>query len=265
MNLNIKQRIGLSFWFLGGLFIINSVITIATLLKNQKLSERISNIVLPSMHGIDELNTVLLESKMYTTNWVFLRANLEDKELLKKIHNREYNAIKEKLTVYTNRWAQKKITDSLQQVYARFEQLLVTEKEIMESLQQFEDYDDPVIKLEAERKVEDELLPQTAAIIRSLDNIHTLGNQFLKHESETLANRRYILRLFIVILSLVFILIGFVLSVYFSNKIISPITRIRHMVNDLGLGITNKLDHHTTHDEIGEMVVAVNNLSKKIH
>jgi signal transduction histidine kinase/DNA-binding response OmpR family regulator len=265
MKLSIKQRIAFSFWFLGALFIINSVFTIGTTIRNQKLSERISNVVFPSMQGIEELNTMLLESKMYTTNWVFLRANLEDKELLKKIHDREYKAIKEKLIAYTNKWAQKSITDSLQQVYARFEQLLVTEKEIMGSLQQFEDYDDPVIKLEAERKLEDELLPQTTTIIRSLDNIHTLGNQFLKQESRTLAKRRFTLRLFIVILSLVFILIGFVLSVYFSKKIIAPITRIRHMVNDLGMGITNKLDHHTTRDEIGEMVVAVNNLSGKLH
>lgn len=264
MKLSIKQRIAFSFWILGGLFIINSVITIITTIRNQRLSERFSNIVLPTMQGIDELNAVLLESKMYTTNWVFLRANQEDKELLKKIHDRGYNAIKEKLTAYTNAWAQKGITDSLQQVYTRFEQLLVTEKEIMGSLQQFADYDDPVIKLEAERKVEDELLPQTTAIVRSLANIHTLGNQFLQRESDILAKSRFTLRLFIVILSLAFILIVFVLSIYFSKQIIAPIARIRHMVNDLGMGITNKIDHHTTRDEIGEMVAAVNNLSEKL-
>lgn len=264
MKLSIKQRIAFSFWILGGLFIINSVITIVTTIKNQRLSERFSNIVLPTMQGIDELNTVLLESKMYTTNWVFLRANLEDKELLKKIHGWEYNAVKKKLTAYANAWAQKSVTDSLQHVYTRFEQLLVTEKEIMGSLQQFEDYDDPVIKLEAERKVEDELLPQTTAIVRSLANIHTLGNQFLQHESDILAKSRFTLRLFIVILSLAFILIVFVLSIYFSKQIIAPITRIRHMVNDLGMGITNKIDHHTIGDEIGEMVAAVNNLSGKL-
>jgi signal transduction histidine kinase/CheY-like chemotaxis protein len=134
----------------------------------------------------------------------------------------------------------------------------------MGSLQQFEDYDDPVIKLEAERKVEDELLPQSAAIIRSLDNIHALSEKFLEQESDNLATSRSTLRSFIVILSLAFVLIGFLLSVYLSKKIISPITRIRHMVNDLGLGITSKLDHHTTRDEIGEMVVAVNSLSRKL-
>ncbi len=36
------------------------------------------------------------------------------------------------------------------------------------------------------------------------------------------------------------------------------------MVNDLGKGRTCRLDHYTTSDEIGEMVVAVNSLSEKL-
>jgi methyl-accepting chemotaxis protein len=216
------------------------------------------------MQGIDELNAVLLESKMYTTNWVFLRSNQGDKESLKKIHDTEYYALKKRIIANMKIWRQKSITDSLQQVFTRFEQLLVVEKEIMNSLQKFQDYDDPVTKMEAERKIEDDVLPQTAMIVRSLSNIHKLGNQFLELENTRLAQSRYNLRVFIIVLSLVFVLVGFLLSLYFSKKIITPITRIRNIVNDLGKGITSKLDHHTTRDEIGEMVVAVNNLSEKL-
>ncbi|WP_165760493.1 GAF domain-containing protein, partial [Niastella populi] len=228
------------------------------------MAERISNVVLPSMHGIDELNSMLLESKMYTTNWVFLRSNQEDKVLLKNIHDMEYYSLKKKMTAYTGKWAHANITDSLLQVYIRFEKLLVIEKEIMQSLQKFEDYDDPVIKLEAERKLEDEVLPQTAAIILSLKNIDKLGNQYVEQENARLAQRRSDMRVFIIVLSVAFLLIGFLLSVYFSRIIIAPITRIRHMINDLGLGIISKVEYNTTRDEIGEMVVAVNNLSAKL-
>src|SRR5581483_5275723 len=142
MKLSIKQRIAFSFWFLAVLFLLNGAITIITLIHHQKLSENVSDVVLPSMQGLDDFNTLLLESKMYTTNWVFLRSKQEDKDLLKKIHNTEYFAVKQRLTAYTNRWAQKGITDSLQQVYARFEKLLGTENEIMASLQQFSEYEE---------------------------------------------------------------------------------------------------------------------------
>jgi signal transduction histidine kinase/CheY-like chemotaxis protein len=264
MKLSIKRRIALSFYLMGFLFVANGIITIVTLRHNHQLSKRISAVVLPSMEGIDDFNKMVLESKMYTTNWVFLRTNKEDRVLLRKIHDSGYHDLKIRLTTYTEAWAQKRITDSLQHVFARYEQLLVIEKEIMNSLQQFTDYDNPVAKLEAERKIVDEVLPRTAAIRNSLLNMHEYGWKMYASASQNLENARVRLRTFIIILIITFVLIGWLLSVYLIKRIISPINRIRNIVNDMGKGITSKLTHHTTHDEIGEMVMAVNNLSEKL-
>ena len=51
----------------------------------------------------------------------------------------------------------------------------------MGSLKVFKDYDDPVIKLEAERKVEEEILPRTAALMSSL--------KLFMHSVEALENK----------------------------------------------------------------------------
>src|SRR2546423_13268129 len=107
MNLSLKQRIYWSFWFLVTLFVINGIITIITLIHNQRLSEKISNVVLPSLETIDDFKKMVLESKMYTTNWVFLRSSQEDKDNLKKIHETEYYALKEKINAYSKLWSQK--------------------------------------------------------------------------------------------------------------------------------------------------------------
>jgi signal transduction histidine kinase/CheY-like chemotaxis protein len=264
MKLSIKRRIALSFYFMGILFITNGLITIFTLRHNHKLSEKTTNVVLPSMEGIDDFNTLLLESKMYTTNWVFLRTSEEDKVLLRKIHDSGYISLKKRIISYTTAWGEQGITDSLQKVFAKYEQLQRTEKEIMNSLQKFTDYDDPVVKMEAERKVEDEVLPQTAAIMNSLLNVHNYGWQIYNRGSENLENSRVRLRWLIIILIITFVLAGWLLSVYLTKRIISPINRIRDIVNDMGKGITSKLTHHTTRDEIGEMVIGVNNLSEKL-
>lgn len=264
MKLSIKRRIALSFYLMGFLFVANGIITIITLKHNHKLSKRISAVVLPAMEGIDDFNQMVLESKMYTTNWVFLRSSEEDKVLLRKIHDSGFQALKKRITTYTAAWSQKDITDSLQRAFVRYEQLLMIEKEIMNSLQQFTDYDDPVAKLEAERKLEDEVLPRTAAIKNSLLKIHDYGWRIYASANENLENSRVRLRTFIIILIITFVVIGWLLSVYLSKRIIAPINRIRNIVNDMGQGITSKLTHHTTHDEIGEMVVAVNNLSQKL-
>lgn len=264
MKLSIKQRIAISFYFMGFLFIANGIITIFTLRQNHRLSKHVSNIVLPSMEGIDNFTALLLKSKMYTTNWVFLRSNEKDKTQLQKIHDSGYWALKSRVTTCTSQWAQNGITDSLQQVFTHFERLLVTEKEIMLSLQKFEDYNDPVARLEAERILEDEVLPLSAVIENSLEQIHNYGWKLYAEASEHLEATRIKLRNLIIVLIMTFIVGGFLLSLYLIKKIISPINRIRHIVNDMGKGITSKLTHHTTRDEIGEMMVAVNNLSDKL-
>ncbi|OQP38656.1 hypothetical protein A4H97_18215 [Niastella yeongjuensis] len=249
---------------MGFLFIVNGAITIITLRHNHKLSKRIIDEVLPSVEGIDDLNALVLESKMCTTNWVFLRSNEKDKALLRKIHDFKYISLKKRIISHTTVWGEQGITDSLQKVFVRYEQLERAEKEIMNSLQTFKDYNDPVVKMEAQRKLEAEVLPQTVAIINSLQNIHNHGWRIYFRASENLEKARTRLRTFIITLIATFILIGWLQSVYLIKKIISPINRIRDIVNDMGKGITCKLTHHTTTDEIGEMVIAVNNLSEKL-
>src|ERR1700722_12444126 len=133
MNITIRKKIYWSFSVLVSLFVINGAITIITLGNNKKSSSNLSNVIDPSLQAMDDFKKMMLESKMYTTNWVFLRYKQEEKDSLK--------------------WV-----DSLNNIYTGFEQLLRIERGIMGSLGEFKDYDDPVTKLEAEQKVEEEIL-----------------------------------------------------------------------------------------------------------
>jgi light-regulated signal transduction histidine kinase (bacteriophytochrome) len=49
-----------------------------------------------------------------------------------------------------------------------------------------------------------------------------------------------------------------------TRVIIAPVNKIRFLINDLGKGIIRKIDGHSNSDEIGKMVLSVNNLSEKI-
>ncbi|HXB43705.1 MAG TPA: hypothetical protein VNV85_06600, partial [Puia sp.] len=70
--MSLKQKIYLSFSLLVLLFVINGVATIITLNNNKKLSENISRVIDPSLQATEDLGKILVESKMYSTNWVFL-------------------------------------------------------------------------------------------------------------------------------------------------------------------------------------------------
>lgn len=263
-HISIKARIYWSFFLLVSLFLVSGILTIVTLVSNQKLSDHINRVTDPSLRAMDDLNKMLIESKMYCTNWVFLRSSQSDKDALLKLHNTDYFKLKSKLNSFSSHWRNKNSIDSLYKILSGFELLQLEEKKIMGSLKKFDDYNDPIIKLEAERVIEDEVLPRTMALIISLNYII---NEKQKIRSDEEANLRYSsgeLRILIIAMVIITACIGFFLSVYMANIIISPINKIRHIVNELGKGIIQKTDHRTNGDEIGEMIRSVNNLSEKL-
>ena len=264
MNITIKKRIYWSFSLLVCLFVANGIFTIITLSNNKDASSRLSRVIDPSLQGIDEFKKMMLESKMYTTNWVFLRYKQEDKEQLKELHFTEYRKLRSRLDGYAEQWTNKAWADSLDRVYAGFEQLLRIERGIMGSLKEFKDYDDPVTKLESERKIEEEVLPRTTALMNSLNNINTFERGIRNEVNSRVESDSRLLSKVIIGQSVIIIFIGIFLSLYFANIIISPINKLRLIVNDLGKGITRIIEHNGKGDEIGEMVRSVNNLSEKL-
>jgi signal transduction histidine kinase len=264
-NISIKTRIYWSFFLLVSLFVVSGVLTIITLVRNQKLSDHIYRVMDPSLRAMDDLNKMFIESKMYCTNWVFLRSSQSDKDALIKLHNTDYFQLRSKLNGFSSKWRTRRSVDSLYKILSRFEQLQLEEKKIMGSLKKFEDYNDPLIKLEAERIIEDEVLPRTMSLINSLNYIID-AKQKVRADEE--ANLRYSsgeLRILIIAMVILTACIGFFLSVYMTNIIISPINKIRHIINELGKGIIQKTDHRANGDEIGEMIRSVNHLSEKLH
>jgi methyl-accepting chemotaxis protein len=264
-NISLRTRIYWSFFLLVSLFVINGVITIITLINNQKLSDHIYKVTDPSLRAMDDLDKMLIESKMYCTNWVFLRSSQSDKDALLKLHTTDYSTLRSKLNFFASQWRNKKSIDSLHKVLSGFEVLQSEHKKIMGLLKKFEDYNDPLIKLEAERIIEDEVLPRTMSLIISLKYIIN-DKQNIRSEEE--ANLRYSsgeLRMLVIAMAVITACIGLLLSVYMTNIIISPINKIRHIVNELGKGIIQKAAHRANRDEIGEMIRSVNNLSEKLN
>jgi signal transduction histidine kinase/DNA-binding response OmpR family regulator len=264
MSLSIKRRIYLSFSVLVSLFVINGAASIITLNRNKVLAQHISTELDPYLQELDDFRDMLVASKMYTTNWVFLRSNQNDKEALKKLHNEDYPKLKAKLNLSLAVLDDKSMPTDLKNIYTGFEQLLLIEKKTMVSLGKFEDYDDPVAKLEAERVVEDELLPRTAILIGELDKMDSRASESRIQKNKDLEHFSMLLRILISILALAIICMGVLLSLYMTKIIIRPLNKIKDIVNGLGKGIIGKIDQRASKDEIGEMIHAVNNLSEKL-
>ncbi len=264
MHLSIKNKIYWSFFSLVLLFIVNAVASIVTINNNKKLSESISNVIDPALQNTGNLEDLVVQSKIFTTNWVFLRSDQKDKDALKALQDSEYPNLKSKMNLLFLKINDKQMTDSLSRIYAGFDQLVITEKGIMLLLQKDEDYDDPVKKAEAERSLKTALLPRTLKLISSLDVLVSFAEDMINEKNQALADSSKNLRILISVLGVAIIFIALFLCYYMTHIIIKPIHKIKHIVNDLGKGVIAVINQNSVKDEIGEMITSVNNLSKRL-
>ena len=258
--MTIKSKIFLSFSVLVALFILNGVATILTLNKNKRLAQHTVEILMPSSDALDSLTLMLVESKMYSTNWVFLRYNNADKQSLMFIEDKQYSDLKEKLNFYKRQWNDTRWTDSLGHIIGGFEYLLAVDRRIMEMLKSFRDYDDPVSKHEAEHLVETEVLPISAALLHSLNNLNESIKLADQQENDRRVHDSMMLRTEIIVLVIIIVFAGGFFSLYMTRLIIHPIHRMRAIINDLGRGVIRPIETPRNRDEIGTMVDSINNL-----
>jgi signal transduction histidine kinase len=260
---SIRYRIYRSFFLLVLFFVVNAVITIFVTGYNKRLSAHITTVIDPSVQALQDFKMILVKSKMLTTNWVFLRANQDDKQSLKNLHTVDYPQLKRKLHTLSNKLDNPRLADSLQHVFTRFEQVIAIEKAIMASLQTFGDYNDPVKKLEAERVLEEQVIPRTEQLTVALNKIDGEENGIKIAAYDHREHYSLFIGVLILVLAIIIIGLGILLSVYLINIITEPIKKIKNMVDDLGKGKIGKIDYPVK-DELGEMVRAVNNLAEKL-
>jgi len=264
MRISIRNRIYWSFLVLVLLFVINGLVTILTLNKSKKLSDHISTVIDPAQQSLSDFKSLMIESKMYTTNWVFLRSNREDKQALLQLHAKRYPDLKANLSDLFIKLGNPRMTDSLRQVFKGFENLLGIENKVITSLGKFTDYDDPVIKLTAEQEIEDEVIPRTTKLMNLLDYVNANERKIKIREFQNLELYSWRLRTLILVLAILIVLTGVFLASYLTAIITRPINLIIAMVNDLGKGKLDTVNLPVNKDEIGKMVRAVNELSNKL-
>ena len=265
-----KSRLSIGTKIFGGfialifIFALNAIISILTINSTTQTIEETAEVINPSAKAIDDLLDLVTNSKMLITNWVYLQNNQQDKDALKDLQNFQYPALKNKLTTLTTHWkgeAEKKQLDS---VFTSFEELIKIEKEIMSSLVSFEDYEDPMVKLLAENRIEDEVLPQTSTLKQKLSEISRIKRAEAEEVQASIVAASIDLRRLNLILGLITIAIGLLVAFLLSRNITRPISYVKDIVVELGKGQLPEAEREETQkfsrDEVGEMAQAVDEL-----
>jgi len=253
----IDIEIYLVFIVLIGVSVFNAIYSTVIISRNQDASTQIMTVDVPSLQMLENVNLLAVRSKMYATNWVYLSSAREDKEKLKTLHETEYPQLKGDLLAVITMWDNNTQQDTLVSVFKNFDKLIVFEKQIMNSLTSFDDYEDPVKKFGAEEILETEILPRSAAIITTLNKVivSRRTQADASHNAMTSASRKLmwsVLGIAIMIV-IVVLLAGF----YLSNSIIVPVMKLKNYIQQMGKGEIPEINVAVRENAVGQMTLAV--------
>src|SRR5690348_3827883 len=136
-----STRIDIEIYFvfivLIGVSVFNAIYSTVIISRNQDASTKIMTVDVPSLQMLENVNLLAIRSKMFTTNWVYLPSAREDKEKLKVLHESEYPQLKGDLMAMMTLWDNNTQQDTLLAMIKNFDDLIVYEKQIMNSLVRF--------------------------------------------------------------------------------------------------------------------------------
>ena len=265
MRSSIKKKINLSFYLLVSIFLVNGITIFWTVDHNRKLSTLISENIDPSIEELNNFKLMIILSREFSINWVYLRSNEDYKKELSIIQSKDYPLIRKKLKLESILWDEKRGKSDLDQVFIQFEKVLIDQYKIMNLLSKFEDYDDPVKKFTAESLVENEIIPPIDTILEKLDGVIASNNQIKSVAENEQSDAIMMMGTLMIILAVIIVSLSIFLSAFMMRSIIRPINGIIKIVDLLGKGIVKNVLSHNSKDEIGAMINSVNALSVKLN
>ncbi|MGB3848738.1 MAG: GAF domain-containing protein [Tunicatimonas sp.] len=263
-GISIGTKIFGGFTALIFIFSLNAVISVLTINSTNEAIEETAQVSNPSAKALEDLMDLIVNSKMLITNWVYLPNNQQDKDALKELQNFQYPALKSQITTLTAHWKSEEEKQQLDSIFTSFEQLIDIEKEIMASLVSFQDYEDPMVKLFAENRVEDEVLPHVRSLEAQLSTISDVKRQEAEAAQASIVESSVNLRRLNVILGLFTVALGLVIAFSLNRNITRPISYVKDTVVELSRGQLPEKNSQKaqkfSRDEVGEMAQAVDGL-----
>lgn len=221
-----------------------------------------TEVIVPFVESLDEFNHLVTESKMWSTNWVYLHFNEDDKKSLDSLHQFRYPVLKKKLNKLVRDLEKKEDEKKLQAVFVKVDSLIKYEKKIMSNLKEFNDYENPTTKFTCEALIEDEVLPRSQEIFNSLKSIVNKNRkdaEAMKQDIEHASSNMMKIMLGVSVGLFLFVLIAIA---FISRAISKPVIKMKSIVAQLAKGELPEEKVDETNNVIGKMGIAVNTLSE---
>lgn len=258
--MTISRRIFLGFLVLIVAYLVGASLAFYQSARSKALTEKVFANTQPSLSELENLNQLITESKMYSTNWIFLPAKSVEKRRLKDLHGHHIPKSKKNLRALSLQWKTSD-RDMLDSICNQLDTLILEQKKIMNDLVAFSDYEDPFIRANAEYNLEEFVLPLSERILADVQVLLVLKLKELEADEELLLMTVRFDQYAIVFFTFILTLAGLIFSLYSSRKISAPIKNIAAVTALIGKGVITRVPDRKDRDELYEMTRAVNRLS----
>jgi len=270
IKLTIVQRLVLGFGILAAAVIINSIRVYVTLNQNIKKNDENTTIHNPSVYNLHDLFALISNSEMLIKNWVYIDTKGEitaNKRKLINLHNVDFPRIADTLNVISSNWLPEDVIE-FEYIQTMIQDTLFEKhKEIMNTLNSFEAYqEDPEALILAEMQ-----LAEDGEIIVYTQIVNERLNAFLekhkKHANQVVSETKENFNQFLsntLIVGIVSILVAFLTALFTIRSLTVPLAELKNVLIQMSNGVLPKRKLSEGKDEIGEMVKALNNLTENL-
>ncbi|MFI5163752.1 MAG: SpoIIE family protein phosphatase [Bacteroidia bacterium] len=261
-RLTVGRKIGLGFGSLIFLTFIAFGLTLITLTKSREINDKITNLYTPSVSALQELNILVVRSKMLIANWINVHIESEDKDKLKKLIKEEYPELKKRVNELATEW-NKDDKESITSIFTLLDGLVADHEFIMKQLNSFDSYEDVGLFFEVKNMVEDadgEVNDKTRHVLNNLSDLIVQQQAQSKQKNKEMLDSFSLLQEVVVGLGIMLFIGGLLIAFFTVRTIIRPVDEVKQLLLRMARGVLPHKKIKEGNDEIGEMSLALNRL-----
>lgn len=263
LKLNLSNRISLGYIIIIATALMATLYCVFTLQTNKELSKRIQTINLPVYLRLKDLNAISLEAQKLINDWVY-QPNVEEKNALIALQSDTYPKLRKNIQEIVNHSKDAGI-DSVKSVLALFDNILATQRSVMNILNADSLYSNDNAVDRAIDLYDHAITPASHQLGDRLDKLLVAQEEEINELQTEKESADTFLTILLFLMILVFVIAAVVAYFYARRTIIDPIVKAKNFIVALGHGKSVDIDVSNRGDEIGEMMVAMRNLTEGIN
>lgn len=246
---SIKTKLFFSFTILISLFVAGFAIVVVSVNRSENIIGDLSANKDASVENLEELKTLVLDTKYLTSMWIYNRTDELSKDKLRAYHE-AYPVIKSSLEKASKQWLSNEKT-ALTTVLAKSDSSMEQQYLVMESLVSFESYEDILALMESESAIET-IQNKTSTLLPLLEKLIAIKTTE-KTQQEVIKNFSF-MRNTIFGITFFILVVGIIIYLYAVKMIVKPIQAATQVVNKVVSGDLSVKIESRSEDEIGQLM-----------